>query len=81
MQTEKTRDQTSLRVSRATRDALLRIAKVEMGGASAEDALRKVLFEHQTRASFARLAEDEDAMNDYLAESRQLAEAGVEVHG
>ena len=41
--------QTSIRVTAANRDALARIAERELGGVSLDEALRVVLFEHQTR--------------------------------
>jgi hypothetical protein len=66
--------QTSMRVDAKNRDALARIAETELGGASLDEALRIVLFEHQTRAALARLAADPDERNDYLNEASELAQ-------
>jgi hypothetical protein len=73
--------QTSIRVTVANRDALARIAEDELGGVSLDEALRVVLFEHQTRAALARLASDPDLAGDYLAEATGLAEVDVTVTG
>jgi hypothetical protein len=71
--------QTSMRVTAENRDALAQIAATELHGASLDEALRVVLFEHQSRAALARLAADPEATNSYLAESAQLAEVDVTV--
>ena len=60
-------------------DALARIAADELGGVSLDEALRVVLFEHQSRLALARLAADPAAAGSYLAESAQLAEVDVTV--
>lgn len=71
--------QTSMRVTPENRDALARIAATELDGATLDEALRVVLFEHHSRAALARLAADPDAAKSYLAESEQLAEVDVAV--
>ncbi len=73
--------QTSMRVSVANRDALARVAAAELGGVSLDEALRVVLFEHQSRVALARLAADPAAAGSYLAESAALAEVDVAVEG
>ena len=71
--------QTSMRVTRETRDALARIATEQLGGVSLDEALRIVLFEHQSRAALVRLASDPTKANSYLQESAQLAEVDTQV--
>jgi hypothetical protein len=41
-----------MRVTTENRDALAQIAGGELGGVSLDEALRIVLFEHQTRTAF-----------------------------
>lgn len=50
--------QTSMRVAQENRDRLARIAESELGGATLDDALRVLLFEHESRRALARLAAD-----------------------
>jgi hypothetical protein len=69
---------TTIRVSAESRDALAQIAS-DMKSSSLEEALRTILFEHQSRMALARLAADPDAAGSYLAESAQLAEVDVAV--
>ncbi|MGI8825301.1 MAG: hypothetical protein ACR2JC_06625 [Chloroflexota bacterium] len=71
--------QTSMRITPENRDALARIAASELGGVSLDEALRVVLFEHQSRAALVRLAADPDAADSYLKESEQLSEVDVAV--
>lgn len=71
--------QTSMRVTAANRDALARIAATELGGVSLDEALRIVLFEHETRAALAKLAADPVGQAGYLREAAELAEADVAV--
>ncbi len=66
-----------MRVDVAHRDALAAIATHELGGASLDEALRVVLFEHQTRRALARLAADPDAAAGYVAEAEGLADVDV----
>lgn len=69
--------QTSMRVTPENRDSLARIAATELGGVSLDEALRVVLFEHESRVALGRLATDPDAAGSYLAETAQLA--GVDI--
>lgn len=71
--------QTSMRVASENRDALARIAATELGGVSLDEALRVILFEHESRAALARLAADPDAADSYLRESSELAEVDTHV--
>lgn len=71
--------QTSIRVNPENRDALARIAATELGGVSLDQALRVVLFEHQSRAALSRLAADPHTADSYFRESAQLAEVDVTV--
>ncbi|MEO6713807.1 MAG: hypothetical protein ABIM89_10310 [Mycobacteriales bacterium] len=71
--------QTSMRVSKESRDALARIAAQDLGGVSLDEALRVVLFEHRTAAALARLAADPAQADEYLAEARALAESDAPV--
>lgn len=64
---------TSMRVDADNRDTLARIAATELGGVSLDEALRIVLFEHETRAALARLAADPDEHAGYLREAAELA--------
>lgn len=68
-----------MRVSHENRNALGRIAAEELGGVSMDEALRIVLFEHQSRAALARLASDQETADLYLQESAELAETDVQV--
>lgn len=68
-----------MRVDAAHRDALARIAATELGGVSLDEALRIVLFEHETRVALARLAADPDAHADYLREAAELAEVDISI--
>ena len=71
--------QTSMRVTQENRDALARIATAELGGVSLDEALRVLVFEHDSRIALARLAADPEAWEDYLSEGRALAEVDVDV--
>lgn len=71
--------QTSLRVDSDRRDALAQIAAEDLGGVSMDEALRVLIFEHRTRAAFARLAEQPYEMQDYVDEARALAEVDTTV--
>ncbi len=44
-----------------------------------DQALRIVLFEHQSRSALARLASNQEAADSYLQESAQLAETDIQV--
>jgi hypothetical protein len=71
--------QTSMRVTPENRDALARIAVAELGGVSLDEALKVVLFEHESHAALARLATDPAAAASYLAEGTKLAEVDTAV--
>lgn len=71
--------QTSMRVTQDSRDRLARIAEFELGGSTLEDALRVLLFEHESRLALVRLADDPEMAQDYLVESRELADIDIEV--
>lgn len=71
--------QTSLRVDAARRDELARIAAEDLGGVSMDEALRVLIFEHRTRAAFARLATDPLEAASYLEELTALADVDVDV--
>ncbi|MTD57765.1 hypothetical protein [Amycolatopsis pithecellobii] len=71
--------QTSMRVDQANRDRLARIAETELGGATLDDALGVLLFEHESRRALARLAADPEMADDYLRESSELADVDTEV--
>jgi hypothetical protein len=68
-----------MRVDQETRDSLARVASKEMGGVSLDEALRTVLFEHESRLALARLASTPEAWAEYREETTQVAEGGVEV--
>lgn len=69
---------TSMRVSTENRDALQRIAR-EMGAPTMDDALKVLMFEHDTLLAYARLATNPKELADYRAETAALAETDVEV--
>jgi hypothetical protein len=71
--------QTSMRIESTNRDRLAQIAANELGGVSLDEALRVVLFEHETRVALARLAADPDLYADYLAEAAAFAEVDTTV--
>jgi hypothetical protein len=73
--------QTSMRVSVEARDALARIASDELGGVSLDEALRIILFQHQTAAAVVRLEADPEALADYRREAQEWAELDVRVDG
>jgi hypothetical protein len=66
--------QTSMRVDQANRDALARIAAEELGGVSLDEALRMLLFEHETMRAVARLEADTEALADWQREAHEWAE-------
>jgi hypothetical protein len=73
--------QTSMRVTPKNRDALARIAAEELGGISLDEALRVLVFEHDSLVALARLRADPAALADYQEEARMLAESDVEGTG
>jgi hypothetical protein len=68
-----------MRVDAANRDALARIAERDLGGVSMDEALRILVFEHDTHVALTRLAADPAAMGAYLAEAADLADVDVQV--
>ena len=70
---------TSMRIESENRDRLARIATRELGGVSMDEALRVVLFEHETRVAIARLASDPELGADYLAEATELADVDTSI--
>lgn len=71
--------QTSVRVDTANRDALARIAERDLGGVSMDEALRILVFEHDTHVALARLGADPEAMREYVAEAADLADVDAQV--
>jgi hypothetical protein len=71
--------QTTMRVTKETRDAVAQIARRELGGVSMDEALRMLIFEHQSRVALSRLGSDPEASADYLAEASRLAEVDTQV--
>jgi hypothetical protein len=69
-----------MRVSPANRDALAKIAADELGGVSLDDALRVLVFEHESRVGLSRLAADPDAWAQYRGEAATMAEVDVDVN-
>jgi hypothetical protein len=61
-------------VSQNTRDHLARIIQQEMPGMSMDEALRLILFQHETNRDIARLEADPEALASYQAEMAGLAE-------
>lgn len=72
---------TTISVSRENRDRLARIAEQELSGASMDEALRVILFQHETYRDIARLEADPDALADYQAEMSALADRDQVVDG
>jgi hypothetical protein len=70
---------TTIRVSKSTRDQLAVLADSEFRVGTLDEALRALLFEHETRAAFARLASDPAGLKEYQDEAYELAEVDVEV--
>ena len=70
---------TTLRVSKENRDALARIAKSELDGASLDEALKTLLFERRVARDMARLRANPEELADYRREAREVVEADVEV--
>ena len=70
--------QTSMRIQSTNRDALARIAERDYGGASLDETVARLAFEHESFTALARLSEDELA--DYQHEHHQLAETDITVN-
>ncbi|MGH3433712.1 MAG: hypothetical protein ACRDQB_12840, partial [Thermocrispum sp.] len=62
-------------------DRLARIAESELNGGTLDEALSVLLFEHESRQALKRLAADPEMAEDYLVESRELADIDIEVAG
>ena len=71
--------QTTMRVTPKNRDALAKIAADELGGVSLDEALRVLVFEHDTWVALARLQADPVAWAEFQAENAMLAEVDVDV--
>ena len=69
--------QTSMRIQSTNRDALARIAERDYGGASLDETVARLAFEHESFAALARLSDDE--LTDYRHEHHQLAETEITV--
>lgn len=65
---------TSISVSQGTRDHLARIVQREMPGVNMDEALKLILFQHETNRDIARLEADPEALANYQAEMTGLAE-------
>lgn len=72
-----------LRVSEETRERVHRVAREELGGASADEAIRRLLDEHWESAALAAVrrdrATDPQGWANYLAEADTLATADAPV--
>ncbi len=66
--------QTSIRIDQANRDALARIAADELGGASLDDVIRLLLFQHETIKAVSRLKADPEAVAGWQREAYQWVE-------
>lgn len=69
--------QTSMRIQSSNRDALARIAERDYGGASLDETVARLAFEHESFAALARLSHDQ--LRDYEDEHRQLAETDIAI--
>ncbi len=72
-----------LRVSDETRQRVQRLAREEFGGASADEAIRRLLDEHWKTAALAAVeryrTEHPQGWSDYLAEADELAAADAAI--
>jgi hypothetical protein len=70
-------------VSDETRERILRIGRVEFGGASAEETVRRLIDEHWQAAAIAAVRRyretDPQGWSDYLAEADALMAADAPV--
>lgn len=66
-----------LRVSDDTRDRVQRVAREDFGGASADEAIRRLLDEHWEARAVAAVehyrAENPEAWADYLTEAEEAS--------
>lgn len=72
-----------LRVSDETRQRVQRLAREEFGGASADEAIRRLLDEHWESAALAAVeryrTENPQGWADYLAEADELSPADAPI--
>lgn len=68
-----------MRIDQANRDALARIAAEELGGASLDETVRVLLFEHETIKAVARLKADPEALADWQREAHEWVELDTAV--
>jgi hypothetical protein len=72
-----------IRVSASTRDRVMKIAREDYGGVSADEALRRLVdehWEHRAIAAADRLRQvDPDGYADHVNEMRGLAEVEIAV--
>ncbi|MBA8823158.1 hypothetical protein FHX42_000487 [Saccharopolyspora lacisalsi] len=61
-----------MRITTSSRDALARIAERDFGGASLDETVARLAWEHESFAALARL--DEAELQDYRDEHEGLAE-------
>ncbi|RCW45217.1 hypothetical protein DFQ14_103183 [Halopolyspora algeriensis] len=66
-----------MRIDSSNRDALARIAERDFGGASLDETVARLAFEHESLAALARLSDDE--LRDYQEEQRALADTDVDI--
>ncbi|NYH80283.1 uncharacterized protein YjiS (DUF1127 family) [Actinopolyspora biskrensis] len=67
--------QTSMRIDSNNRDTLARIAERDYGGASLDETVARLAFEHESFTALARLSDDE--LQDYQDEQQGLAESDM----
>lgn len=72
-----------LRVSDQTREKVLRLAREEFGGVSADEAIRRLLDEHWEAVAVAAVeryrTDDPQGWADYLAEAEERAAADAPI--
>lgn len=75
---------TMMRVSPETREQVLRVAAEDFGGASADEAIRRLLAEHWQAKAIASMdrfrAEDPNGWTEYLADSEAWERADAPVN-
>lgn len=65
--------QTTIRVAASNRDKLLAIAERDYGGATLDETVERLAFEHECHESLARLSDEERA--EYVREGQAMADA------
>lgn len=72
-----------LRVSDDTRERVQQVARDEFDGASADEAIRRLLDEHWESRAVAAVkhyrAENPEGWNDYLADAEETAQADAAI--